>query len=85
MKRLCEIYKSKKQEELYLYVDKTEGFKRVPPELLGKINQDKAIMTLLLTPERKLSRADVNKVLSEIEVNGFYLQLPPREYVKREM
>jgi uncharacterized protein YcgL (UPF0745 family) len=84
MQCLCEIYKSKKQEELYLYIDKAAGFERVPQELLDKINCDKAIMTLLLTPERKLSRADVSKVLSDIEVKGYYLQLPPTEFVKRE-
>ena len=85
MKIVCEIYKSKKQEELYLYVDKTKGFERVPPELLDKINGDKAILTLVLTPERKLARADIGQVMDDIQTKGYYLQLPPVEYVKREM
>lgn len=79
MKILCEIYKSRKREGLYLYVEKTEGFNRVPSELLQQIDQDKSVMTLLLTPERKLSRADVNKVMNDIQEKGFYLQLPPSE------
>jgi uncharacterized protein YcgL (UPF0745 family) len=34
-------------------------------------------MTLALTPERHLARADAADVLRCIRENGFYLQLPP--------
>jgi uncharacterized protein YcgL (UPF0745 family) len=35
-------------------------------------------MTMLLHPERKLARADINKVLADIEEQGYYLQMPPQ-------
>ena len=76
-KLLCDIYKSKKNEELYLYVAKSEGFARVPEQLLAKINCDKPIMGLALSPQKKLSRADVVKVMADIEDKGYYLQMPP--------
>ena len=34
-------------------------------------------MTLLVTEEKKLARADASKVLHEIIEKGFYIQLPP--------
>lgn len=80
MKLLCDIYKSKKKEELYLYVSKAEGLERVPEELQAKINCEKPIMGLVLTPERKLSRVDVSKVIAEINEKGYYLQMPPSLY-----
>ncbi len=77
MKILCDIYKSKKQEELYLYIDKLKGLEHVPSQLLEKINTEKIVLSLVLTPERKLARADINKVLGEIQSKGYYLQMPP--------
>lgn len=34
-------------------------------------------MVLVLTPEKKLARASVEKVIESIENQGFYLQMPP--------
>lgn len=78
MKRLCSIYRSSRVEEMYLYVDKKEDLARVPAELLKTFGRPELAMTLALHPERKLARADVNKVLEAIEQHGFYLQMPPK-------
>jgi uncharacterized protein len=75
--RLTSIYRSPKEEGLYLYVDKTEGFARVPEELLKQFGKPELAMTLLLESGRKLARADSGKVLLAIAAQGFYLQLPP--------
>ena len=40
MKVLCEIYKSSRQEEMYLYVPKEEGLARVPEALLEKFGKN---------------------------------------------
>ncbi|PTQ88451.1 YcgL domain-containing protein [Agitococcus lubricus] len=74
---VCNIYKSLKKDEMYLYVRKAEGFSRVPPVLLSMFGTPKLFGTLLLTPEKKLARADVALVLSDIAEKGFYLQMPP--------
>lgn len=81
---VCEIYKSKKDEELYLYIDKDKGLDDVPEALKEKINCEKPILTLPLTPERKLARADIQTVLSDLETKGFYLQLPPTDFPNPE-
>ncbi len=75
---ICSIYKSAKREEMYLYVRKTDGFKRVPEALVAMFGKATLFGTLLLTPEKKLARADVTLVLADIQEKGFYLQLPPQ-------
>ena len=86
MKRLCQIYKSPRREEMYLYVDKARGLDAVPEALLLQFGEPEPVMTLLLAPERKLARADTAEVLAQIERQGFYLQMPPtaEELLRRD-
>lgn len=77
MKRLCTVWSSPKKDEMYLYTDRLEGLKRVPEELLAMFGTPKEVMALLLTEDKKLGRAEAEKVLSEIATKGFYLQMPP--------
>jgi uncharacterized protein len=76
-KVICDIYKSPNDSELYLYVKKEDGLTRVPEALLEKFGTPKHSMTLLLTPQKKLARANIEKVLVQLQDEGFYLQLPP--------
>ncbi|MBQ0713466.1 MAG: YcgL domain-containing protein [Porticoccus sp.] len=75
---ICSIYRSPKEEGMYLYVDKKNDLESVPEALLKRFGKPELAMTLLLTPEKKLARADVKRVLEMIEEKGFYLQIPPR-------
>lgn len=84
-RRLCEIYKSLKHREMYLYVDRDEGLERVPEELLDQVGKTARVTTLELTPERKLVRARAAEVLAAIEEKGYYLQLPPAKEQRLEM
>ncbi|MFA0812494.1 YcgL domain-containing protein [Microbulbifer epialgicus] len=77
MKVLCDIYRSPKKDEMYLYVDKREGTARVPANLLELFGNPQHLTTLLMTPERKLARANAEKVLQELRGCGYYLQMPP--------
>lgn len=79
MKRICSIYKSPRKREMYLYVDKREALARVPEALLSAFGAPQHAFDLLLTPERKLAREDIHRVLDNIEKQGFHLQMPPPE------
>jgi uncharacterized protein YcgL (UPF0745 family) len=85
MKVICQVFRSAKEDGMYLYVKKEEGISRVPDELLALFGKPLPAMVLLLTPERKLARVSVEKVVESIETKGFYLQLPPRTEVDEEM
>ncbi len=86
MKILCQIYKSKNNTEMYLYVEKKRGLQGVPQDLLDRFGEADTLMTVVLEPGRKLARADVNEVMREITGNGFFLQMPPTaaELYRRE-
>ncbi|MCK4842640.1 MAG: YcgL domain-containing protein [Methylococcales bacterium] len=71
------IYKSLKKNELYLYLEKKDDFSQIPEPLLKSFGRIEFVMALELTPERKLAREDVNKVLANLQNKGFYVQMPP--------
>ena len=85
MKLITQVFRSKKEEEMYLYVKKEDGLSQVPKELLTLFGRAEAAMVLLLTAEKKLAHADVKKVMESITEKGFYLQLPPRTEQDDEM
>jgi uncharacterized protein YcgL (UPF0745 family) len=77
---LCDIYKGDKKEEMYLYVNQTNGLETVPEALLSSFGELAQVTTLVLSETRKLARADIHKVLQELRDKGFYLQMPPPKY-----
>ena len=85
MKIICQVFRSPKEEGMYLYVKKDEGLTRVPKELLALFGTPQPAMVLLLTPDKKLARVSVEKVVESLEQQGFYLQLPPRDSIDTEM
>ena len=76
-KLLCEIFKSPRREEMYLYVEKARGLVDVPEVLLERFGKPVSAMTLILDESRSLARADVAEVIAAIDAKGFYLQMPP--------
>jgi uncharacterized protein YcgL (UPF0745 family) len=77
VKLICQVFRSPRKQEMYLYVDKARGLVDVPEVLMTQFGEPQAIMTLLLDPQRKLARADTAEVLADIAEKGFYLQMPP--------
>ncbi|KAA0015447.1 YcgL domain-containing protein [Salinicola corii] len=74
---ICEVVKSPRRDEMYLYLDKAQGMAPVPQALRERFGPPIAVMTLLLRAERPLARVDVVKVMTAIRDQGFYLQMPP--------
>ena len=79
-KLLVSIYKSSRKDEMYLYVLKQEQLRKVPETLMQVFGKEEHVMDMLLTSERQLARADTKQVISHLETNGFYLQMPPSEF-----
>ena len=77
MKLITTVYRSKRHEGMYLYVDKKEDIARVPEALLERFGQRELAMTLLITPEKQLANVTGEKVIQAISQQGFYLQMPP--------
>jgi len=75
--KIVSIYKSPRKDEMYLYVDKREGLERVPEALLEMFGQPVHTMDMPLKADRKLARVEAQKVISEVESKGYFLQMPP--------
>ncbi len=85
MKALVDIYRSKKKEGLYLYLKNGAVFSELPEALQQQFGAPEKSMTLVLTKDKKLAHANAEKVLSELDDKGYYLQLPPlpEAYMKK--
>ena len=82
----CEIYKSSKKDEMYIYVarpEQAENREAVDPlsvlsdAMKNAFGRATFVMSLELHAERKLARANVLHVMDSIQTKGFFLQLPP--------
>ena len=76
-KLFCSIYKSRKRADMYLYVPRGKGLKELPAALAEQFGPGVHVSDLILSPDRPLSRADVNTVIAAVQQQGFYLQMPP--------
>ena len=70
------IYRSTKKPDSYLYIVRKDDFADIPEMLLKVLGKLELAMELALHNERKLARAEVNKVIQALKDDGFYLQMP---------
>jgi uncharacterized protein YcgL (UPF0745 family) len=73
----CFVYKSLRKADTYVYLRTSEGFDVLPATLAEQLGQLAFVIEVELSPERKLAREDVNKVMANLTAQGFHLQLPP--------
>lgn len=80
----CDIYKSSKKDEMYLYVwrpDYPDGdsnpFKDVPAMLQQAFGRATFVMHIQLNAERKLARVSTHHVMDALQSKGFFIQMPP--------
>ena len=74
----CWVYRSLRKQEMYLYLADEDAFDKVPQVLLERFGEPILVIELELSPERQLAREDVNKVIANLEGQGFHLQMPPQ-------
>ena len=84
----CLIFRCSKKDEMYLYVpfndDHEAAVKDLPPELLKLTGQLEVVMSLELSLQRKLARADVGDVMASLREKGFFLQMPPDSLLRTD-
>nr|WP_111893087.1 YcgL domain-containing protein [Acinetobacter sp. MB5] len=80
----CDIYRSSKKDEMYLYVarqnaeqSQEDPFADVPEMLRTAFGRATFVMHLELTETRKLARANVLHVMDSLQTKGFFIQVPP--------
>lgn len=82
----CDIYRSSKKAEMYLYVARpnhpdesndADPLAVVPEMMRQAFGRTTFVMHLELSETRKLARVDVLHVLDSLQTKGFFIQLPP--------
>ncbi|MFK5913521.1 MAG: YcgL domain-containing protein [Woeseiaceae bacterium] len=73
---ICEVYKSTKKDQIYLYIEKGKSLDDLPSELNRVLGTPEKVMTLNLTSDKKMSRGTAAPILKSIEEQGFHLQMP---------
>jgi len=77
----CAVYKSIKKDETYVFIPTTKPLSDLPEELLKVLGQAEMIMTLKLTPEKKMARGTADQVMKSIKEQGFHLQMPEKPHI----
>jgi uncharacterized protein YcgL (UPF0745 family) len=62
---------------MYLYVEERAGLDSVPKDLLTEFGDARLVLSLELTPEKKLAKEDIVVVMKNIRERGYHLQMPP--------
>lgn len=75
----CVIYKGPRKPDSYLFIERADDFSRVPDALLTMFGALEYVMTLELHKELRLASASASEVMTKLEAQGYYLQLPPTE------
>ena len=73
----CYIYRSKRKDELYLFLAEEEDFDCIPETIRKSLGQLEKAMELDLTPASKLARSNAAEVLKNLKEHGFHIQMPP--------
>lgn len=74
---LCAIYKSAKKAQMYLFVKTRDDFSSVPEALMTTFGTPTLVTLTNLATKKNLAFADLNKVKTSLNEQGYYLQLPP--------
>ena len=86
----CEIYKSSKKDEMYLYVarvntpedqQQADVLTVLPEPMRLAFGRATLVMQLELNESKKLARVNVLHVMDSIQTNGFFIQMPPEGFI----
>lgn len=72
-------YRHTKKEATYLYLAQKLGWDQLPEALQQQFPKTNHVIDFDMSPERKLARADSQKVYEALNNEGYYLQLPPSD------
>lgn len=75
---LCDVYRSLKKADTYLYLPHGDEFTEVPDVLRGQFGNAQKVLTINLADREQLARLSVEKLRAHLDNDGFYLQLPPK-------
>jgi uncharacterized protein YcgL (UPF0745 family) len=73
---LCQVFRSKRREGLYIYVEKGKDLTELPAALMERFGPTESALLMMLSDDKKLARTDGSAVMAAVRERGYYLQLP---------
>ena len=74
----CWIYRSPRQDQMYLYLKQKDDFDSLPEQLVRRFGAPSLVMELNLHAGRKLARENIHTVMNNLKERGYHLQMPPK-------
>jgi len=74
----CFVYKSIKKADSYIYINEKDNFERIPEQLIQLFGKPEFTLEFELTKDSKLALADAKQVMQNLNEQGYYLQMPPK-------
>lgn len=81
----CVVYRCSRQQDMYVYLRADLTPDDVPEALRAHTGSLSQVMLLELTPQKRLARVDVQRVMAELARTGYFLQLPPNGLVEAKV
>ena len=90
----CDIYKFLKHDDMYIYIARpdypndTDEIKDwlgvLPKDCRAGLGRSKFVMHLDLATTPTLARVDKEEVLEKLASQGYFVQLPPQDVMRRQ-
>ena len=90
----CDIYKFPRHDDMYVYIarpdfpDDTDEIKDwlgvLPKDFRASLGVSKFVMHLNLATTPTLARVDKEDVLEKLKSQGYYVQMPPQDVMRRQ-
>lgn len=90
----CDIYKFPKHSDMYVYIarpdypDDTDEIKDwlsvLPKDFRASLGRSEFVMHLDLATRSSLARVDKAEVLAKLESQGYFVQMPPQDVMRRQ-
>ncbi len=90
----CDIYKFARHDDLYVYIARpdypndTEELKDwlgvIPNDFRKTLGEGKFVLHLDLAVRENLARVDIVEVLEKLNEQGYFVQLPPQDVMRKQ-
>jgi len=81
----CFIYRCSRKPDMYIYLAEKDDFSKVPDAIMNGLGITEFSMELRLEENSKLAKEDPREVLTNLQHNGFHLQLPDNTPIEELM
>lgn len=81
----CDAYRSPNKADLYLFVEAGKDVSTLPDTIHTLFEKLELFYTFDLSPGKKMQRENADRVIENIQAQGYHIQMPPPEHEKENI